>query len=392
MIRPRGVRRSLVALTLVSGCLVLLQPTAGATLPNQPAQTPMVNETVRAIAQVDGVLWIGGSFTQVKTGAGLVLDSVRGLAAFDSTTGAYRDIAPALPGDSVAVRDLSVYGDDLVVGGRFRKGSTQRNLVMIDGRTGATIRWFDSPANWTVLAARDLGRIYAAGSAISAFATSGPRLWTKAPTTYASPPGHNYSASHRDLLRDGSVIWSACICDSVAGAAAKGIVKLSLNGDRMPFPVTESTLDKNATGYAVASDGVSLYLAAGGSDALWKLSKTGQRLWRRDTSGSAQTVAMMDGKVVVGGHFLYVANATGDRCGFRSSDPDTLNPHGECVARSGLAAYAVDGALDGAFTPSLSGRYNLAWALLPQGTRLHVGGEFTRVDGVLHSYYSRLGA
>ena len=381
----------LALIFLTSSWVAMVSQTARAALPTQPAATPMVNDTVRAIAQVDGVLWIGGSFTQVKNRRGRVVDNVRGLAAFDARTGAYRDIAPLLPGDSVAARDFSVYGHNLVVAGKFRKRTDQKNLVTIDGDSGAVVRWFDSPANWTVLAAPDIRRIYAAGTAVSAFAASGSRLWTKAATTYSPPPGHNYSASHRDLLRDGSVIWSACICDTVSGTSSKGIVKLSLNGDRMSFPVTESTLDKNAIGYAVVTDGASLYLGAGGSDAIWKLSKAGQRLWRRDTSGSTQTVAIMDGKLVAGGHFLYVADATGDRCGFRSSNPDTLNPYGECVPRSGLAAYSFDGVLDSGFTPSLSGRYNLAWTLLPRGSRLHVGGEFTRVNGVVQSYYARLG-
>ena len=40
----------------------------------------------------------------------------------------------------------------------------------------------------------------------------------------------------------------------------------------------------------------------------------------------------------------------------------------------------------------LEGRYNLAWALRPEAAtgRLHVGGEFTEVDGVRQTYYARL--
>ena len=106
---------------------------------------------------------------------------------------------------------------------------------------------------------------------------------------------------------------------------------------------------------------------------------------------------IVDGQLVVGGHFVEIADPPNDRCGFRSSNPDMLDPFGECQRRDGLAAYSsFDAAsclpgnglcpvLD-AWDPALTGKYNLAWALhpeaAPQGTRLHVGGEFTKVSGI----------
>jgi predicted ester cyclase len=119
----------------------------------------------------------------------------------------------------------------------------------------------------------------------------------------------------------------------------------------------------------------------------------GGRVWRMDTSGSTQVVEIMDGKLAVGRHFVEVADEPGDGCGFRSSDPKTLDPGDECERRDGLAAYSLDGRLD-PWDPPLTGKYDLAWALHPEGaskgTRLHVGGSFTRVGGVTQSYYARL--
>ena len=101
----------------------------------------------------------------------------------------------------------------------------------------------------------------------------------------------------------------------------------------------------------------------------------------------------MDGQLVVGGHFVEVADQAGDYCGFRSSNPDTLDPEGDCQRRDGLAAYSFGGMLDPVWDPALTGKYNLAWALhpeaTPQGTRLHVGGEFTKVNGITQTYYAR---
>jgi hypothetical protein len=122
----------------------------------------------------------------------------------------------------------------------------------------------------------------------------------------------------------------------------------------------------------------------------------GSLIWKRDTSGSTQVVEVMDGKLVIGGHFVEVADEGGDGCGFRSSDPKTLDPSpgGECERRDGLAIYSFNGELDPNWDPAPTGKYNLAWALHPeatlQGTRLHVGGEFTRVNGVTQTYYARL--
>ena len=387
------MRRLLSIAMLAIVILIVSGGPARAQLPTTLQPTPGVDNTVRAVAQIGDTLWVGGKFTKVVTASGAVIDNVQGLAAFDANTGTYRDIAPSLPGDAPEARDFDVYGGNLVVAGKFQNGTKQRHLMMIDGSTGAVIRWFDSPVNWTVLAAPDIGRIYAGGVSLSAFDIAGPKLWTKAPTTYVPPPGHNYSAAHRDLLRDGSVIWSACICDNTSGTPSKAIVKFDLDGNRLHYPVTVDILDKNAIGYALKSDGVDLYLGAGGSDAIWKLTKDGVKVWRRDTSGSTQQLAIMQGMLIAGGHFLYVADQTGDGCGFRSSDPGTLNATGECVPRSGLAAYTLDGALDPAFTPSLSGKYNLAWALLPDpggAQELHVGGEFTKVNNTKQTFIARL--
>jgi hypothetical protein len=41
------------------------------------------------------------------------------------------------------------------------------------------------------------------------------------------------------------------------------------------------------------------------------------------------------------------------------------------------------------WAPSLSGKYNGAWALHVDGGKLHVGGEFTKVNGKTQRHYAR---
>ena len=120
----------------------------------------------------------------------------------------------------------------------------------------------------------------------------------------------------------------------------------------------------------------------------------------RDTSGSTRTVEVMDGKLVVGGHFYALADQGGDRCGAgRPGDVDQKgnpipNPYGECQTRHGIAAYSLQGVLAPNWGPAYPGSYSLVWALhvegSRQGSRLHTGGEFKKVSGVVQNSYARL--
>jgi len=195
----------------------------------------------------------------------------------------------------------------------------------------------------------------------------------------------------------------------VDGNPAKALVKLDAEGNHDPSWVAEA--EPKAFGISVTSYEGSAYLGAGGSDFLASYPEdgNGRRAWGRDTSGSVQAVEKMGGQLVVGGHFWEVADGAGDACGHRSEDnaatldpshpdgphypnPDPDRPDDQCATRHGLAAYSFSGELDPGWAPMLEGRYNLAWALRPEAAtgRLHVGGEFTEVDGVRQTYYARL--
>jgi hypothetical protein len=379
-----------LAVFLVSGVALALPS-------ETPDQTLMVNGPVRTIEQVGNNVWVGGNFTQVQQRDGTVVDNVKNVAVFDSATGHYLDIAPMLGAGSTTtnVRDIDVYGDDVVIGGDFPgPTSTQRNLVVVDGTTGGLISWYNSAKLQSVLAAPDLGRIYGGGQSLSAFAVAtGKLLWSRAKTAVdTSIHSHNPPAGYKDLERDGSTIWGACVCDdlSVSPSKALALVKLDTEGNHDTSWVA-NVVSTDIMGISVAQSGDKLYLGAGGTDYIAAFSKAdGSRIWRMDTSGSAQVVEVMDGQLVVGGHFWEVADQANDRCGFRSSDPATLDPFGECQTRKGLAAYSFDGVLEPNWDPVYAGKYNLVWALHVDGQRLHTGGEFLTVNGLKQSYYARL--
>src|ERR671915_1361061 len=114
---------------------VLLASGAALALPSEtPDNTLMVNGRVRAIEQVGDHLWVGGNFTQVKERDGTVVANVSNVAVFDLETDRYVDIAPRLGAGNTTskVTEIQVYGDDVIIGGRFAGPSNkQKNLVAV---------------------------------------------------------------------------------------------------------------------------------------------------------------------------------------------------------------------------------------------------------------------
>ena len=383
-------------LLLWTAVVLLLASGAVLALPSErPDNTPMVNGTVRALEQVGTNIWLGGKFTQVKQHNGTVVASVSNLAVFDSQSNQYVKIAPKLSGTGSEVWDMTLYGQNVLIAGDFSgPGSTQKNLVLVKGagpNAGRVLRWYNAPSLKSALAAPKLGRVYGGGESLSAFELSGKKLWTNAKTTvntnlYPDPPSPGY----RDLELDGKTIWAACACDKVGGKAAKALVKLSTDG--VHNGAWRTAAAPPSWGMSLAKTKEALYLGTGGSDNLAKYDKTagGARGWRRDTSGSVQVVEVMDGQLVIGGHFWEVADQVGDTCGHRGGGKQNLDPNNECKTRKGIAAYSFSGRLDSNWSPTYAGKYSLVWALHVEGARLHTGGEFLTVNGVTQNYYARL--
>jgi hypothetical protein len=395
-----GMRRTLMLLFSTAAALLLASGAVLALPSEKPDNTPMVDGRVRAIEQVGTNVWLGGRISQAKRRDGTVLAKVGNLAVLDSQTNRYKPIAPNLGGTGAEVWDIEAYGGtgDLLIAGTFAgPTSTQENLVLVDGSTGKVIRWYDSPSLKTVMAVPGLGRVYGGGRSLSAFDfATGKELWTRAKTSVdPTIRTHDSKPAYRDLELDGKTIWAACICDAVNANPAKALVKLGIKGNHDTSWLTQA--GKGAFGESVVDYNGKLYLGAGGSDFVAEYDKArgGAPGWARDTSGSTQVLEVMDGKLLIGGHFYAVADQGGDRCGGgRPEDVDKkgnpiLNPYGECKTRQGIAAYSFLGALDPDWAPAYSGSYSLVWALHAEGLRLHTGGEFKRVSGVVQNSYAR---
>jgi hypothetical protein len=390
------MRRIVVLLSSMALAMLLACGVALALPSESPDQTPMVNGTVRAIEQVGTNIWLGGNFSQVKSRDGTVVANVSNLAVFDSQTNQYKNLAPKLGGTDSEVWDMSIYGQNVLIAGKFSgPTSTQKNLLLVDGNTGKVIQWYNAPSLKSALAAPNVGRVYGGGVSLTAFELGGTKLWTAYKTTvnttlYPDAPTPGYRDLELDA--DGQTIWAACACDKVDGKDAKALVKLRTDGGQDTSSwIAEA--DPASWGMSVAQANGALYLGAGGSDYLAKYDNgptaTGSRSWVRDTSGSVQVVEVMNGQLVIGGHFWEVADQLNDSCGHGRST-DTLDLNGECQTRKGIAAYSFEGVLEPNWDPMYAGKYSLVWALHVEGTRLHTGGEFLTVNGVTQNYYARL--
>ena len=271
----RGRLKTLLTSMTIALAAILLFPGLAMALPAEtPDSTPMVNGTVRAIAQVGNNVWVGGNFSQVQRRDGTVIDNVRNLAVFDSVTGEYKDVAPILGSAGSPVRDIEVYEDDVVVGGSFGgPSSTQKNLVVLDGATGEVLQWYNAPALQSVLAAPALGRIYGGGVGLAAFGvpsvptqTVNPLWRDRSKTTVdTSLRSHSITAGYRDLELDGSTIWAACGCDTIDGRPAKALAKLTTDGAYDSSWVPKGT-GITAFGISLVVANGALYLGAGGND------------------------------------------------------------------------------------------------------------------------------
>ncbi|MGZ8765010.1 MAG: hypothetical protein ACXW2C_04845 [Acidimicrobiia bacterium] len=376
---------------------------AWAALPSEaPADTYQVNGRVRSVVVVGDRVWMGGVFSQVQSGNGANVQGVTNLAVLGRTTGGLVSANPlALGGASNAqVWKLAVSGNTVYAAGKFSissGGSTYKNLLAFDGTTGALIASFKPKgiSNATAVTVSG-GTVYVGRKKLQAVdAGTGASRSGFATSTLSTDPslrGHNTPPQHRELLVTGGWLYSACQCDSLTQGGSTGVkalVRFNPTTGAHDSGFTPAGAGVTATGIAVATDGTNLYLGAGGSDFLARYSPSGAQAWKRDTSGSAQAVRVSGGDLILGGHFVEIADAAGDGCGFKSSNPGTLDPNDECQTRNRLAAYSLSGGLLG-WNPSVTGNYNGVWSIALDGTAIHIGGEFRQVRGIRQTYYARL--
>jgi Tol biopolymer transport system component len=401
------VRRSPRSIALAMAVTLCTAGLARAVPAEEPADTGMLNGKVRSLVQVGSRIWAGGTFTQMQDASGINVRAVNNLAAFDAATGA-PDLAMAIPavtksGGTPVVYDMAVAPDGvtLYLVGAFSHvgGVARKNAAAIDTTTGAVLAFNPGPAiAYSVLPTA--GAIYVGTKKLQSFRPDGsetPGYIAPTAVVNASLRAHTTQPLFRDLALDGPDIVAACHCDSLTDLngtrLTKAMVRINATtGAWVNWAPTNLTTTSAAFGISLVlgvnpvTSAPTVYLGAGGSDfvAAYTLA-TGQQQWKTDTSGSAQSVALHGGHILVGGHYEYIEGPlTANGCG----DAGNPNPFGDCLHVPRLAAVdpvAGDIVMEGAepWNPGICCKYNGVWAVLTHadGERVSIGGEFTKVGG-----------
>jgi hypothetical protein len=363
---------------------------------------PVVHDVV--VHPGTGNAWIGGTFSEVQNASGSKVASASNLTVLDPSGGLVSSIhtnLPNLTATKPVVFDLSLGPNGvLYAAGKFNYthgGKSFKNVVGIDPNTGAIVATYNVGAMKSVLATSS--HVYAGGKKLWRLGLNGGVAgggWHQITALVdQSLRGHTISPAFREieLAGDGNLVvvgqfdW---IDEKDAAHQKKVAVKVNpangqpdLGSGSWSVQCSCARQASAAFGLAVEIAGTVVYVAAGGNDWIGAFDLgTGARIWQTDTNGSAQDLAIYDAsRLIVGGHWTYIEDdgpndESGNECPARGvSNPDP------CWDQPRLAAISrVDGLPDKSWTPKPCCKYRGVWATTVEGSRVHIGGEFVKLD------------
>ncbi|MEZ5407115.1 MAG: hypothetical protein R2761_03755 [Acidimicrobiales bacterium] len=355
---------AIVALVLVALVVFTSLPAGAAPIGFTP--TPRdgwdTNGTVYATKIVGDTLYLGGSFTQVRSASGQV-EARTNLAAVSLDTGA---LLPFRADTDTPVRAIEGDGTTVWVGGSFSKvnGAYRRRIAALDPATGQVSTRYKVGVSSTVYAIeKGPSALYLGGGFGNSANTGLPYLVKVDPatgaidTSFAPRP----NAAVRALALSGDRLIVGGDFTSISGVARSYVTALSaadatvVGGDFTP------TATGKAFAVDVSPDGSVVYAGLGGAAnrvIAWN-AVTGARLWRHVAMGDVQAIRLVGGKVYFGFHEGFA---------------------GDTTVRL-LAVDAAAGTLDPSFRPTVDSFWGV-WAIDGTADALVAGGQFTTVQNV----------
>ncbi|MGX6605983.1 hypothetical protein ACWKSP_28220 [Micromonosporaceae bacterium Da 78-11] len=448
-----GLLTAVLLLTVPSAAQATFvpEPVAGRVAAANPSDvTPHArNGEVRAFAQVGDTVYVGGTFTQIRTAANNTWLNTSYLFAYDRNTGALSSsFQPMLDG---AVNTMAVNSaGQLIVGGTFRNvnGVERRNLVALNAANGATVGSFVGRSdggvvrslkisgddlylggafNWLNGVERHgVARIDAVSGAIdSSFAvhaTGGrngvsPYVWT----LDVAPDGRTLVISGNFTLVNGEsrnqiavVELDAAGAPTLADWQTTRYVSPCASPGTFTHYVQDVDFSDDGSYFIVGSNGGGGWPSAY-CDALvrFETSVRGTGLdatWVDFTGNDTITsVEAADGVIYTGGHFRWLNNPNGsdtngagavDRLGVAATDPSNGMPINWNPRRSGAPAgttswgsavpviwRGTDGIYIGQNSDGLGNEYHGRFAMFPMssGRNIPVVQPPTNTSGYLYS-------
>jgi hypothetical protein len=392
--------------TVILVQLFTMAPSALA-LSDTPDKTWNTNGTVfaTALSEDGSTLYVGGKFTAVREnppgvpGASVTVSNV---AAIDVATGtAISTWTPQVTGTGAAVHSLAVHNGKVFIGGNFTAvgGQPRQSLAAVSATDGSVdpfapqlSKGTATPDVYALLA--DDSKLYVGGLFSEVDGKGRSNLAAFDLTANTLDPAWKPKASAR--VRD---LEFAPEKDSIFVAGQFGYMTgsngtkeerrcvarvYSTSGNLHPWKIPAGTIAAPQQGWDLIATSTRLYGGFGASGpnylAAFSLATgdVGTQLWRYNTVGNVQTIAMSPNgtRLFFGGHFG--TNHLEQRaCPNNPADRQYL---------SGLASVnPATGAIYCDWIPQLApstDNGNGAWALTATSTYLWIGGGFTHVSGV----------
>ncbi len=420
--RRRAIGASSLALVLSTAALGVLPNTpasaviTGNVLSGTTSSMWQVNGEVDSLAISNGVVYVGGPFTQARPpGTGTAVNRTN-LAAFNVNTGALITTFNVAVNQRVRAMSVSPDGSRLYLGGNFTTvgGATRNRLAALNisgvagGANATLITAFNPNPNRTVMSIDSTATtVYAGGdfstigggtrgnlASVSAAAGTLNAAFNPVLTAPPASPFATYSprVNAIEILPGGSRVLAGGSFNAVDGAATGGLVSFDpTNGDVQPWAASASQpINTNCGGRVtdIVSDGTTAFVTAEGDppgcyEGTYAASiSDGAMLWNSECLGATQGLAVMNG-------VLFKASHQHD-CAF--SEGGAFGGFVGGTARDAFIHRYLAGqdVTDGSFvhwTPqtnatSTGGTTSVGpQVMAADGTNLVVGGDFTRVNG-----------
>ena len=357
----------------------------------QPDRTWQTNRGVRAIA-VDprtGVVYVGGVFDAVRPARACptcASVSRHHLAAFDR----HGDLLPWNPGADGPVLALafSARNRSVIAGGEFHRagGRSRAHLASFAARGGGALgRWRPNPDGPVRALAVSRGSLYVGGhfgriggrrrANVAAFDLRRgrrPRLLRR----FRPHVDHEVLAiatAHERVFLGGAL-------RHVNGRSQRHLTALTRRGRVLRF-----ALHPRFRVHALVASPTGVYVAEGGPRGGFVLARgvrRGRARWRIRLDGDAQALALMRGRLYVGGHFPNVCGGRGRGHGvpFVCDRPIRRRKLCSVVMRQADASPRRAARGVSAWNPNANSTLGV-FALASWRGRLLVGGDFTRIGG-----------
>jgi hypothetical protein len=354
----------------------------------------MTDGNVYAVVRAGDRIYIGGRFTRVSACAPTTScpsETVNALnvAALDAPTGAaIAGFTPQVQGTEATVYALAVLGDNLFIGGRFDAvdGTPRLNLAAVDLDTGALDPSIDVPVGvGDTKHIRGMvatsSRLYIAGGFGSVGGQPRSRLAAITSTGAVDPdwrPRTDGVTRSLGLTCDASAVIAGGAFRQAAGPSGSLQTRKTLaifdagTGALDPWTPPAAEIPNGVTTYDLSATCSRVFVGYGGTNWIYGYDLTRDTdniLWKLQTGGNVQAVAVRDDRVLFGGHFSQVS---------------ILGTNSK-VKRVHFAVVDLDGHVQSDWVPSFGGQIHTGpWDILPTGSQIYVGGGFTDVSGDRH--------